>query len=66
MTKRQYKALYELNRHLAFHNDTPQRKELLENIDAILRSDNGARAYKLIEDWYAQSEEYLLSHATEY
>lgn len=66
MTSAQQSALYELNRHLAFHSDTPERKELLENIDAIIRADDGFRAYKLIGDWKNKSEEYLIQNAKNY
>ena len=66
MTLNQRKALLELNRHLAFHSKSEARKELLENINAMLNTNNGARAYKLIGDWKNQTEEYLIQHANEY
>ena len=68
VTERQKAAIEELRRQLtAFpHNHNPQRKELENNIDIILKSNNGGRAYTLIGNWIKKGEEYLLTHANEY
>ena len=66
VTPNQLKALYELSRHLAFHPETPESKELSDTIKIIIESENGSRAYKLIGDWKTQSEEYLIENAKQY
>ena len=66
MTDPQKKALYELNRHLGHHPDSPKLKELTDAIDIIIKSENGGRAFKLIGDWKTQSEEYLIENAKQY